>query len=87
MSCSDRNTRELAWHESPDSHAATAVEQQLIADLKIATETYKNPVFTTALIAGDDVLLHAIHKAGLMDKVRCGIAGNRILAAPLTEDG
>lgn len=30
----------------------------------------KNPVFTTALIAGDCVILDAISKAGLLDKIQ-----------------
>ncbi|KAJ1480134.1 hypothetical protein T484DRAFT_1811762 [Baffinella frigidus] len=36
---------------------------QLVHDLGLA-------VFTTALIAGDDVILHVIHKAGLLDKIK-----------------
>ena len=43
---------------------------QLISDLKKAADTYSSPVFTTALIAGDDVILHAIHKAGILDKIK-----------------
>lgn len=35
---------------------------QAVANLKKAVENYDNPVFTTALIAGDDVILHIIHK-------------------------
>ena len=35
---------------------------QAVANLKKAVENYENPVFTTALIAGDDVILHIIHK-------------------------
>lgn len=30
----------------------------------------KNPIFTTALIAGDCVILDAIAKAGLLDKIQ-----------------
>ncbi len=30
----------------------------------------KNPIFTTALIAGDCVILDAISKAGLLDKIK-----------------
>lgn len=30
----------------------------------------KNPIFTTALIAGDCVILDAIAKAGLLDKIK-----------------
>jgi len=45
-------------------------EPQLIRDLKAAVETYHDPVFTTALIAGDDVILHVMHKAGLLDKIK-----------------
>jgi len=46
------------------------LQQQAIADLQLAVKNYENPVFTTALIAGDDVLLDLIHKAELMDKIK-----------------
>jgi len=46
------------------------LEEQAIADLKHAVDNYENPVFTTALIAGDDVILHLIHKAGLLGKIK-----------------
>ncbi|CAN0063827.1 unnamed protein product [Heterosigma akashiwo] len=42
---------------------------QLTETLKKAVEMKKRPIFTTAEIAGDCVLLDAIHKAGLIDKV------------------
>eukprot|EP00282_Hemiselmis_andersenii_P003555 CAMPEP_0114133380 /NCGR_PEP_ID=MMETSP0043_2-20121206/13597_1 /TAXON_ID=464988 /ORGANISM="Hemiselmis andersenii, Strain CCMP644" /LENGTH=258 /DNA_ID=CAMNT_0001226957 /DNA_START=188 /DNA_END=964 /DNA_ORIENTATION=+ len=46
------------------------LEEQLLSDLKNAAERFENPVFTTALIAGDDVILHGINKAGLFDKIK-----------------
>ena len=36
-------------------------------------EVKKKPVFTTALIAGDCVILDAIAKAGLLDKIDVGL--------------
>eukprot|EP00960_Hanusia_phi_P050276 760121-Hanusia_phi.AAC.5 len=38
------------------------LEQQAVSDLTLAVSKYENPVFTTALIAGDDVILHILHK-------------------------
>lgn len=35
-----------------------------------ARQDKKNPLFTTALIAGDCVILDAIAKAGLLDKIQ-----------------
>jgi len=46
------------------------LEQQAIDDLILAVAKYENPVFTTALIAGDDVILHILHKSGLLPKVK-----------------
>lgn len=45
------------------------LEDQLIQNLKDAVANKERPMFTTALIAGDCVILDAIHKAGLIDKV------------------
>jgi phosphoadenosine phosphosulfate reductase len=45
------------------------LEAQLQAVLKKTAEIKKRPVFTTALIAGDCVILDAIHKAGLLSKI------------------
>jgi len=53
-----------------DDSRLTSMEKLLIDDLTVAANTHQNPVFTTALIAGDDVILHALHKGGLLDKVK-----------------
>eukprot|EP00953_Heterococcus_sp_UTEX-ZZ885_P007374 4470-Heterococcus_DN1.PRE.4 len=45
------------------------LENALQATLKKVIETKKRPIFTTALIAGDSVILDAIAKAGLLDKI------------------
>ncbi|CAM9425364.1 unnamed protein product [Chrysoparadoxa australica] len=42
---------------------------QLMSTLKLAADVKKKPIFTTALIAGDCVILDAIAKAGLLDKI------------------
>ena len=45
------------------------LETELIQNLKDAIATKERPMFTTALIAGDCVILDAIHKAGILDQV------------------
>lgn len=45
------------------------LESELIDNLKTAIAKKERPMFTTALIAGDCVIIDAIHKAGLLDKV------------------
>ena len=42
----------------------------MIKSLKRAVDTKKRPIFTIALIAGDMVILDAIHRAGLMEKIQ-----------------
>jgi len=66
------STAELATKFNKEHHdlRLKLLEDQAIADLKKAVENYENPVFTTALIAGDDVILHLIHKAGLLGKIK-----------------
>ena len=44
------------------------LEQQAMDALKTAASHFENPVFPCALIAGDVVILHLLHKAGLLDK-------------------
>lgn len=39
-------------------------------DAYLIAQVKKNPLFTTALIAGDCVILDAIAKAGLLDKIQ-----------------
>lgn len=45
------------------------LEEDLYAVLKDVAATRSRPIFTTALIAGDNVLLHAIAQLGLLPKV------------------
>jgi 3'-phosphoadenosine 5'-phosphosulfate sulfotransferase (PAPS reductase)/FAD synthetase len=45
------------------------LEEDLYAVLKEAVATKERPMFTTALIAGDAVILDALHKTGLLEKV------------------
>mmetsp|Transcript_28445 Transcript_28445/g.47787 ORF Transcript_28445/g.47787 Transcript_28445/m.47787 type:complete len:302 (+) Transcript_28445:50-955(+) len=45
------------------------LEAELMADLKKAVESKERPMFTTALIAGDAVILDALAKADLLSKV------------------
>ena len=46
------------------------LEAQLTATLKQAVESKERPMFTIALIAGDVVILDALHKADLLNKVK-----------------
>jgi len=52
-----------------ESRRLQYLEDDLISTLKEAVATKKTPMFTTALIAGDAVILDAIAKAGLLPKV------------------
>ena len=45
------------------------LENELQSYLKEAVATKERPMFTIALITGDAVILDAIHKAGLIDKI------------------
>lgn len=45
------------------------LEEDLFSVLKEAVATKERPMFTTALIAGDAVILDALHKTGLLSKV------------------
>jgi hypothetical protein len=54
--------------KSTEKHGSGSM-YRLQAVLKKTAEIKKRPVFTTALIAGDCVILDAIHKAGLLSKI------------------
>jgi len=45
------------------------LEAELQTCLKEVVKTKERPMFTTALITGDCVILDAIHKAGILDKI------------------
>jgi phosphoadenosine phosphosulfate reductase len=46
------------------------IQKELIDNLKTAAEIKQRPIFMTALIAGDVVIIDALHKAGLLSKVK-----------------
>jgi hypothetical protein len=52
-----------------ESRRLDYLEKDLFAVLKEAVATKQRPMFTTALIAGDAVILDALHKTGLLSKV------------------
>jgi uncharacterized protein with PIN domain len=43
-------------------------EEQALSALRASAESFKHPVFPCALIAGDVVILHLLHKAELLGK-------------------
>jgi hypothetical protein len=80
-------------HASVDSiianfnHEATKqrlefLEKQAIKALHTAAEQFKRPTFPCALIAGDVVILHLLHKEGLLDKGvhSCFVPGSTVEA-------
>ena len=52
-----------------ESRRLDYLEAELQSVLKDAVASKERPMFTTALITGDCVILDAIHKAGLLDKI------------------
>lgn len=56
-------------NEDAESRRMNYLENELMTCLKQVVETKERPMFTTALITGDCVILDAIHKAGLLDKI------------------
>ena len=56
-------------NEDAESRRMNYLEHELMTALKQVVETKERPMFTTALITGDCVILDAIHKAGLLDKI------------------
>jgi 3'-phosphoadenosine 5'-phosphosulfate sulfotransferase (PAPS reductase)/FAD synthetase len=56
-------------HQEDEANRIAYLENALQATVKKVIETKKRPIFTTALIAGDSVILDAIAKAGLLDKI------------------
>jgi phosphoadenosine phosphosulfate reductase len=48
---------------------AHATQNEAIGTLKVAVDNFKHPVFPCALIAGDVVLLHLLHRSQLLPKV------------------
>ena len=56
-------------NQGVENRRLSYLENYLMATLKEAVASKKRPMFTTALIAGDAVILDAIAKAGLLSKV------------------
>lgn len=56
-------------NKAVESRRIEHLEKDLQSVLSLAVSTKNRPIFTTALIAGDCVILDAIHKAGLLSKV------------------
>jgi hypothetical protein len=52
-----------------ESRRLAYLEEDLFAVLKDAVANKERPMFTTALIAGDAVILDALHRTGLLPKV------------------
>jgi phosphoadenosine phosphosulfate reductase len=53
-----------------ESSRVEYLQKSIIKTLKAVVERKEHPTFTTALIAGDMVILDAIVKAGLIDKIQ-----------------
>jgi phosphoadenosine phosphosulfate reductase len=56
-------------NKATEARRLAFLEQDLLQSLKDAVATRERPMFTTALIAGDAVILDAIAKAGLLSKI------------------
>jgi phosphoadenosine phosphosulfate reductase len=57
------------FNKADENERMDFLEQSLRKTLLKVVETKKKPIFSTAEIAGDMVILDAIHKAGVLDKV------------------
>jgi len=60
---------DLELNKIAESSRLDFLEQALITDIKKCVEIKERPIFTTAEIAGDMVILDAIAKAGMLDKI------------------
>lgn len=60
---------DLEQNKAVEERKIAALEAELKQTIDTLVANKKKPVFTTALIAGDCVILDAIHKAGVLDKV------------------
>eukprot|EP00959_Pyramimonas_sp_CCMP1952_P344215 7209376-Pyramimonas_sp.AAC.1 len=47
------------------------LEEQAMAALKLAVEGFSDPVFPNALIAGDCVITHLLHRLGYLSNGKC----------------
>eukprot|EP00238_Polyblepharides_amylifera_P006123 CAMPEP_0196574296 /NCGR_PEP_ID=MMETSP1081-20130531/4046_1 /TAXON_ID=36882 /ORGANISM="Pyramimonas amylifera, Strain CCMP720" /LENGTH=292 /DNA_ID=CAMNT_0041892279 /DNA_START=277 /DNA_END=1155 /DNA_ORIENTATION=- len=65
--CTDKDIKK--WNAETREERLHALESQLVTDLLRAVALFKHPVMTTALIAGDMVLLDIMHRQGLLQKL------------------
>jgi phosphoadenosine phosphosulfate reductase len=65
-----KNESDIAFNKADETARMDQLEAQLTATLKQAVESKERPMFTIALIAGDVVILDALHKADLLNKVK-----------------
>jgi phosphoadenosine phosphosulfate reductase len=61
---------DVAINKELEMDRLSFLAESLIKSLRHAVENKKRPIFTIALIAGDMVILDAIHRAGLLDKIK-----------------
>lgn len=61
---------DVALNKEVEMDRLNFLADALTKSLKHAVENKKRPIFTIALIAGDMVILDAIHRAGLLDKIK-----------------
>jgi phosphoadenosine phosphosulfate reductase len=60
---------DVAWNQEQESDRVDYLAESICATLTRATEVKKNPTFTAALIAGDMVIIDAIMRCKLQDKI------------------
>merc|ERR1712185_630285 len=51
----------------------THLEEQAMFALKTSCENFDNPVFPNAMIAGDCVITHLLHRLGYLENGKCKI--------------
>merc|ERR1719428_2559798 len=49
------------------------LEEQALFALKTSCENFENPVFPNAMIAGDCVITHLLHRLGYLENGKCKI--------------
>jgi phosphoadenosine phosphosulfate reductase len=60
---------DISFNKGEETARINFLTQRITHCLKTACDTHQRPMITVALIAGDIVILDALHKAGLLDKV------------------
>jgi phosphoadenosine phosphosulfate reductase len=64
-----RNEGDVALNKADEAARMDFLEAQLVKTMKAVVETKERPIFTIALIAGDVVMLDALARSGLLEKV------------------